>query len=97
LYTPLLSPIRATCPTHLILLHLINRIKFGEQYRSLSSLLCSLLHSSVPSSLLDPNILLSTQFSNTLNLNNSLNFSDQVSYSYKTYEFILYGKLGEVC
>ena len=36
LYTPLLSPIRATSPTHLILLDLITRI-LGEEYRSLSS------------------------------------------------------------
>ena len=41
LYTPLLSPIRAKWPAHLILLHLITRIVFDEQYRSLSSSLCS--------------------------------------------------------
>jgi len=45
LYTPLLSPIRATCPAHLIILDLINRTIFGEQYRSLSSSICSFLHS----------------------------------------------------
>jgi hypothetical protein len=38
LYTPLLSPIHATWPAHLILLDLITKIIFGEQYRSLSSL-----------------------------------------------------------
>jgi len=32
LYTTLLSPIRATCLTHLILLDLITRTIFDEQY-----------------------------------------------------------------
>jgi hypothetical protein len=41
---------------------LITRIIFGDEYRSLSSSLCSLLHSPVVSSLLGPNILLSTLF-----------------------------------
>ena len=68
LYTSLLSPIRATCPAHLILLDFIARTIFGEQYRSLSSSLCSFLHSPVTSSLLGPNIPLSTVFSNTLSL-----------------------------
>jgi len=31
LYTPLPSPICATCPTHLILLHFITRTKLGEE------------------------------------------------------------------
>ena len=55
-----------------------------KEYRSLSSLLCSFLHSPVPSSLLGPNILLSTVFSNTLNLCSSLSVNDQVSHPYKT-------------
>ena len=42
LYTSLFSPIHATSPALLILLDLITRRIFGEQYRSLSSSLCSL-------------------------------------------------------
>ena len=42
---PLSSPIRATCPAHLILLHFITRTILGEQYKSFSSSLCNLLHS----------------------------------------------------
>ena len=45
LYTPLLSSIRATCPAQLILLDFIARTILGEGYRSLSSSLCSFLHS----------------------------------------------------
>ena len=46
-YTSLL-PIHATCPAHLILLDFINWTILGEQYRSLSSSLCSFLHSLLP-------------------------------------------------
>ena len=84
LNTFLLSLIRAIYPTYLILLDLITRIVFGEEYRSVSSSLCSILHSPVTSSLLGPNILLSTLFSNTINLCSSLNVSDRFSHRYKT-------------
>ena len=73
-----LSSIRATCPTHLILLDLISRIIFGENYRSVSSPVRRFLHSHVTPSLLSPNVLLTTLFSNTPSLRSSLNVSDQV-------------------
>ena len=84
LYTTLLSPLRATCSIYFILVDLIIRIVFGVEYRSLSSSLCSCLHSPVSSSLLGPNILLSTLFSNTLNMRSSLSVSDRVSHPYRT-------------
>jgi hypothetical protein len=61
-------PIRATCPAHLIPICLITRTILGEKYRSWSSSLWSYLYTPVTSSLLGPNILLNTLFSNTLSL-----------------------------
>jgi hypothetical protein len=46
--------------------------------------LCNFLHSPVTSSLLGPNILLRTLFSNTLSLCSSLSVRDQVPHPYKT-------------
>jgi len=72
-------PVRATCTSNFVLLDFITRTILGEQYRSISSSLCSFLHSPVTPSLLRPNILLSTLFSNTLSPRPSLNVSDQTS------------------
>ena len=83
LHVLFLSPIRATCPAHLILLDLITLI-FREQYKSQSYSLCSLLQSPVTTSLLGPNISLSTLFSDTLSPSSSLNVPDQVSHPYIT-------------
>jgi len=72
-------PIRAACPAHLILAFITRKI-LGEQYRSLSSTICSFLQSTVTSSLLGPNILLKTLFSDTLSLRSSLSVSSATKF-----------------
>ena len=84
LCTPLSFPIHAICPAHLILLDFTTCTILGKEYRSLCSSLCNFLHFPVTSSLLGPNTLLNTLFSNTLSLHSSLNVSDQVSHSHRT-------------
>ena len=83
LYAPLSFLTRATCSTHLIL-DMIRTVIFGEGYRPLSSPSCSLPRSRVTSSLLGPNILLSTLFQNTLSLRSCRKANEQVSHPYKT-------------
>jgi len=69
-------------PSHFSRFDRLNNIWWGVQIVKLS--LCSFLHSPVTASLLGPNILLNTLFSNTLSLRSFLNLSDQVSHPYKT-------------
>jgi hypothetical protein len=65
---------------------LITQTILCEDYRSLSSALCSFLHSLVNSSLWRSIALLSTLFWNSLSLHFSLNVRDQVSRAYKITE-----------
>jgi len=60
-------------PSHL--LDLITRKILGDEYRSLSSSLCSFLQSPVTSYVLGTNNLLNTLFSNTFILRSSFNMS----------------------
>ena len=56
-----------------------HRTTLGGQYRSLNSSFYSFIHSPVTSSLLGPNILLSTLFSNTLRLCSSLSLRHNIN------------------
>jgi len=72
-------------------LYLITQKILDDEYRSLSSTLCSFFLLTSYLVLLGPNITLSTLFSNTLSLHYSLSVSDKFSHPYKTtkYEIIL--------
>jgi hypothetical protein len=59
-------PMRATCPAHLILLHLIT-LTYGEQQKLRSPPLSNFLQSLGTAALSDPNISLAVMFSDTPN------------------------------
>ena len=83
-YTPplLIHTRHVPSPSHSSRFYHPHNIGWGVQ--TINSSLCNLLHSPVTSSLLGPNILLNTIFSNTLSFLSSRNVSDQVSHPYKT-------------
>jgi hypothetical protein len=81
-YTGFLFPTRATWQAFFVLLFLVTRIIFGEQYTSLSSSYYYCLHTPVTSSLVGSNILLNTFFSKTLSILFSRNISDHVLHPY---------------
>ena len=76
-----LPPFVLHVPTVSFIFDLITRIIFGEQYRSLSSSLCSFLQSHLTSSLLGPNFLISNLFSSTFGLSTCFSISGHVSHS----------------
>jgi len=83
LYAPLLLH---TChiPCPFIILDFRTRIIFGFRKISWRSSLCYLLHCSVTSFLLGPNIFLSTPYLNTFSLCSSLSVRDDVLHPYET-------------
>jgi hypothetical protein len=81
LYTFLFSPIRATCPAHVILLD-----NYNFTWRRLQIIQFLFVQFSPPSR--RPYILPSTLFSNTLSLCSSLNVTDQVLDPYRSVLFM---------
>jgi hypothetical protein len=73
------------CVSHyLTLLHFIIIVILRKECKLWSSLLCSLSHPPVSSSIFNRNILLSTLFSSTLRLCHTLTVRDQFSHPFRT-------------
>jgi hypothetical protein len=79
----LFSPIVATSPA------ITSSLIVGEEHKLRNPSLCCFLQPHVTSSLLDPNIFLSTLFSNTHYWSSSLNVRDQVSHPYRISDKII--------
>jgi len=77
------NPVYTSPLPHFIYLELITQIIFGEEYRSLNSSVCTLLHFPVTLSLLGLNVLFSILFSNILSLRSSVSVNDHISHPYK--------------
>jgi hypothetical protein len=75
LHAPLLSLIHATYPIHLILLHLITQILFGEEHTPHTASHYVLFSKPVTPTFVGPYIFLSTLFLNTLSLCSYLSVS----------------------
>jgi hypothetical protein len=93
-----LLPTCATCPIHHTLIDIIILITHSEEYKLWLASLCSVLQSSLTSSLFGPNILLRTLFSNNLSLCSSLNIrhsftsiqNHRQNYSFVYYNFYVF-------
>jgi hypothetical protein len=85
----LLSPIRAKCPVHLILLDLIILIILGKRVEVIKLLNMQFSPCSRHFISLRSKYFLSILFSDILSLCSSLNVTDQVSHPYRTTDKII--------
>jgi hypothetical protein len=79
------SLIHAIRHAHDVRFYFIILLMFGEQYKLVNSSLCSFLQFYVISSLLGPDILLSTLFTNILSLTSS-SVGSELNYGHISYD-----------